>query len=203
MAHRPHEPFQPASQPASGKQRTLEPLSFTRLDCATLHDLEDRHVPASTKETSKSLQRRLNFYPPFLGAGIRIKRVSEDMRTIEVQMPLHFWNKNYVGTHFGGSLYTMCDPFFMLILINALGKDYVVWDKSATIRFKKPGMGTVKAVFHIPQERVDEIRAQADAQGKVEPLFQVQVTDKDGIVIVEVDKLLYVRKKKPAEAPAR
>jgi hypothetical protein len=158
-------------------------------------------VPVSAKEKSKSLQRRLNFYPPFLGAGIRIKRVSEDMRTIEVHMPLHFWNKNYVGTHFGGSLYAMCDPFFMLILINALGKDYVVWDKSAIIRFKKPGTGTVKAVFHIPQERVEEIRAQADAQGKVEPLFQVQVTDKDGIVIAEVDKLLYVRKKKPAEAP--
>jgi hypothetical protein len=78
----------------------------------------------------------------------------------------------------------------------------VVWDKSATIRFKKPGIGTMKAVFHIPQERVEEIRAQADAQGKVEPLFQVQVTGEDGTVIAEVDKLLYVRKKKPVESPA-
>ena len=111
-------------------------------------------------------------------------------------MPLRFWNKNYVGTHFGGSLYTMCDPFFMLILINNLGSGYIVWDKAATIRFKKPGTGLVRAVFHIPRERIEEIRFQAEALGKVEPQFQVQVTDSDGNVIAEVDKLLYVRKKK-------
>jgi hypothetical protein len=151
-------------------------------------------MPDARKKKSKKLQRRLNLYPPFLGAGIRIPHVAEDMRTIEVRMPMHFWNRNYVGTHFGGSLYTMCDPFFMLILIHNLGKDYVVWDKSATIRFKKPGAGTMKAVFHIPEERIAEIRAQADAQGKVEPEFQVQVTDQDGNVIAEIDKLLYVRK---------
>jgi acyl-coenzyme A thioesterase PaaI-like protein len=147
------------------------------------------------KKKRRRLQRRLNTYPPFLGAGIKIKHVSDDVCTIEVQMPLHFWNRNYVGTHFGGSLYSMCDPFFMLILIHNLGKDYVVWDKSATIRFKKPGTGTMKAVFHIPPERIAEIRTQADTQGKVEPVFQVQVMDQDGNVVAEVDKLLYVRRK--------
>ncbi|HMF90346.1 MAG TPA: DUF4442 domain-containing protein [Candidatus Angelobacter sp.] len=156
-------------------------------------------MPATLQQRSRKLKRLLNCYPPFLGAGIRVPRVSEDLCTIEVRMPLHFWNRNYVGTHFGGSLYAMCDPFFMLILMNNLGKDYVVWDKSAAIRFKKPGTGTMKAVFHIPPNRIEEIRAQADAQGKVEPPFQVQVTDQRGNVIAEVDKLLYVRKKKPAE----
>lgn len=145
----------------------------------------------------KRLKRFIRFYPPFLGAGIRVHHISEDLRTIEVRMPLRFWNRNYVGTHFGGSLYTMCDPFFMLILINNLGPDYIVWDKAATIRFKKPGKGMVKAVFHIPSERIEEIRAQADARGKIEPQFQTVVTDADGNVIAEVDKLLYVRKKKP------
>jgi Domain of unknown function (DUF4442) len=134
-------------------------------------------------------------YPPFLGAGVRLKEISPDLRTIEVHMPLTFWNKNYVGTHFGGSLYTMCDPFFMLILLNHLGPDYIVWDKAASIRFKKPGTGTVKAVFHIPEERIAEIRAQADAQGKIEPTFQTVVTDINGVVIAEIDKLLYVRRK--------
>jgi Domain of unknown function (DUF4442) len=143
------------------------------------------------------LKRFIRFYPPFLGAGIRVHRISQDLRTIEVHMPLRFWNKNYVGTHFGGSLYTMCDPFFMLILINNLGPDYIVWDKAATIRFKKPGKGLVKAVFHIPAERIAEIRAQADAHGKIEPQFHTVVTDPDGNVIAEVDKLLHVRKKKP------
>ncbi len=154
----------------------------------------------SMQKQRKKLQRRLNLYPPFLGAGIRIKRISDDLRTIEVEMPLRFFNRNYVGTHFGGSLYAMCDPFFMLILINNLGPDYIVWDKAATIRFKKPGTGLVKAIFHVPEERIEEIRAQVQAQGKVEPQFQALVKDADGNVIAEVDKLLYVRKKERAKA---
>ena len=81
-------------------------------------------------------------------------------------MKLRWWNRNYVGTQFGGSLYSMCDPFFMLILVEALGPRYVVWDKAATIRFRRPGRGTVHATFHIPQERIDEIRAAADARRK-------------------------------------
>jgi hypothetical protein len=104
-------------------------------------------VTFSLQMERKRLLRFIRFYPPFLGAGIRLKSISEDMRTIEVEMPLRFWNRNYVGTQFGGSLYTMCDPFFMLILINNLGPDYIVWDKAATIRFKKPGKGLVQAVF--------------------------------------------------------
>jgi hypothetical protein len=155
-------------------------------------------VTLSIRQRRKRLQRFVRFYPPFLGAGVRLKSISEDFRTIEVHMALRFWNKNYVGTHFGGSLYTMCDPFFMLILINNLGPDYIVWDKAATIRFKKPGKGLVKAVFHIPEETIEEIRVQAEAQGKIEPQFQTVVTDVEGNVVAEVDKLLYVRKKKPA-----
>lgn len=141
------------------------------------------------------LKRRINLYPPYVGAGIRVKRIADDLRTIEVEMPLRFWNKNYVGTHFGGSLYSMCDPFFMIMLINNLGPDYIVWDKAATIRFKKPGKGTMKVTFHLPDERISEIRAQADANGKVEPTFTVQVTDAEGSVVAEVEKLLHVRKK--------
>ena len=120
--------------------------------------------------------------------------------SIDVEMPLRFWNRNYVGTHFGGSLYAMCDPFFMIILMNTLGPGYIVWDKAATIRFKKPGKGLMKASFHIPAERVAEIRALADSQGKTEPTFSVSVTDVEGNLIAEVDKLLYVRKKETSKA---
>ena len=151
----------------------------------------------SLEQRRRKLQRFVNWYPPFLGAGIRVKKISPDMRTFEVHMPLRLWNKNYVGTHFGGSLYTMCDPFFMLILLNNLGPDYIVWDKAATIRFKKPGTGTVKAIFHITENRIAEIRAQTDDLGKIEPTFQTVVTDLNGVVIAEVDKLLYVRRKQP------
>jgi len=140
------------------------------------------------------LIRLLNLYPPYLGAGIRV-RASPDRRTFEVRMGLRFWNRNYVGTHFGGSLYAMCDPFFMLILIEHLGRDYIVWDKAATIRFRRPGKGPVRATFHIPEERVAEIRAAADRDGKVEPMFRVDVIAENGEVVAEVDKLLYVRRK--------
>lgn len=140
------------------------------------------------------LIRLLNLYPPYLGAGVRV-RMSPDFRTFEVRMRLRWWNRNYVGTHFGGSLYAMCDPFFMLILMQALGREYVVWDKAATIRFRRPGKGTVRATFHVPAEQVEEIRAAADRDGKVEPTFRVDVVNETGDVVAEVEKLVYVRRK--------
>ena len=146
------------------------------------------------------LIRLLNLYPPYLGAGVRV-RASNDLRTFEVTMKLRWWNRNYVGTHFGGSLYTMCDPFFMLILYEALGRGYVVWDKAATVRFRRRGTGTVRATFHIPGERIDESRAAADADGKVEPVFLAEVRDERGHLVAEVEKLLYVRRKDALSTP--
>jgi len=143
------------------------------------------------------LLKRINFYPPFLGMNIRVVETSPDFRAIRVQSKLSRRNLNAVGTHFGGTLYAMCDPFFMLMLMHALGNEYIVWDKAATIQFVKPGKGTVTATFHIPQERVDEIRAAADRGEKIEPAFQVEVIDEQNQVVARVDKLLYVRKKQP------
>ena len=139
------------------------------------------------------MERFINLYPPLLGAGIRSRTLDE--RTIEVEMKLTASNRNIVGVHFGGSLYAMCDPWFMLILIRQLGADYIVWDKAASIQFKKPGKGTVRARFHISPERVEEIRKDADAQTKIEPTFVVDVVDTEGQVIARVEKLLYVRRK--------
>jgi Domain of unknown function (DUF4442) len=144
---------------------------------------------------ARKLQRRINFYPPYLGAGVRVTRISDDFRELEVEMPLRFYNRNYVGTHFGGSLYSMCDPFYMLMLINILGPGYIVWDKAAAIRFKKPGKGVVKASFQLTEAQITEIRAAAETQPKVEPQFQVVIKDSEGSVVAEIDKLLYVRKK--------
>jgi hypothetical protein len=144
----------------------------------------------------------MNLYPPFLGAGIRVRRGS-DGRRFDVRMKRTVLNRDYVGTHFGGSLYAMCDPFFMLILIAALGPEYVVWDKEATIRFRRPGRGTVHATFHIPRDRIEEIRRAADAGGKVEPVFNAEVVGDDGAVVVEVEKVLHVRRRRPKEASSR
>ncbi len=110
-------------------------------------------------------------------------------------MKLRFWNRNYVGTHFGGSLYSMTDPFYMLMLIENLGRDYIVWDKSATIRFKKPGRGKMLASFRLSDEQIEGIRQALTGQEKVEPEFIVEVKDESGAVIAEVQKVLYVRRK--------
>jgi acyl-coenzyme A thioesterase PaaI-like protein len=137
-------------------------------------------------------------WPPYLGAGVRITRIAEDLGSVDVELPLHFWNRNYVGTHFGGSLFAMSDPFFMIILIERLGPGYVVWDKAATIRYRKPGRGTVRATFEIPPERVEEIRRAADADGKVEATFVARILDAQGEVVAEVEKLLSVRRRRAA-----
>jgi acyl-coenzyme A thioesterase PaaI-like protein len=135
------------------------------------------------------------FYPPFVGAGIRVRSISPDFRRVEVEMPLHRWNRNAVGTHFGGSLFAMTDPFFMLMLLDNLGPQYIVWDKAASIRFRKPGRGVVRARFAIDQALIDEVRDQADTMGKVERTLSVAITDDSGGVIAEVDRLLYIRRK--------
>src|SRR3990170_2253173 len=93
------------------------------------------------------LLRLMNFYPPFLGAGIRVRVIADSPLAFEARLKLRWWNRNYVGTHFGGGLYTLCDAFFMHILIEELGPGFVVWDKAATIRFRRPGRGTVRARF--------------------------------------------------------
>jgi hypothetical protein len=141
------------------------------------------------------MRRLLNLWPPFLGAGIRVKRLQSDWKEIDVEMNLHFWNANFVGTHYGGSLYSMTDPFYMLMLIENLGRDYIVWDKSANIRFRKPGKGRVVARFRLSDEQIEGIRRDLQTQPKIEPTFLVEVTDESGEVIAEVQKVLHVHKK--------
>jgi len=135
-----------------------------------------------------------------LGAGIRVTRFDEDWRAVDVEIPLRWWNRNYVGTQYGGSLYSMTDPFYMVMLIENLGSGYVVWDKSATIRFRKPGRGKVRAEFRLSEEVIAEIRAAVEREGKIEREFAVNVTDEGGDVVAEVMKLLHVRKKERAKA---
>jgi len=130
-----------------------------------------------------------------LGAGIRVKRLKSDWTEIDVEMKLRWWNRNYVGTHYGGSLYSMADPFLMLMLIENLGKDYIVWDKSASIRFKKPGRGTVSASFRLSEPQIREIKEALNNQNKIERAFTVEVKDESGVVIAEVEKLLHFRRK--------
>ncbi|MGO9516852.1 MAG: DUF4442 domain-containing protein [Candidatus Korobacteraceae bacterium] len=146
----------------------------------------------STK-LQRLMLRSINIWPPFLGAGIRVHWRSS--RVVDVEMKLRPWNRNYVGTHYGGSLYSMTDPFYMLMLMENLGRDYIVWDKAASIRFRKPGRGKVQAEFRLSDAQLGDIRDKLAAQEKYEPTFLVEVKDETGEVVAEVQKILHVRKK--------
>jgi hypothetical protein len=139
--------------------------------------------------------RWINFWPPFLGAGIRVVHIAPDVKAIDVEMKLRWWNANYVGTHFGGSLFAMTDPFYMLMLMANLGRDYIVWDKAASIRYRKPGRGTVRAEFRMTDAQIEDIREQLKTLPKYEPVFQVEVKGEAGEVVAQVERLLHVRKK--------
>jgi hypothetical protein len=150
-------------------------------------------------KTSHALRRWINFWPPFLGAGIQVKHIAPDMKAVDVEMKLRWWNANYVGTHFGGSLFAMTDAFYMLMLMANLGRDYIVWDKAAKIRYRKPGRGTVRAKFCLSDSQIEDIREKLKTLPKYEPVFSVEVKDVDGVVIAEVEKTIHVRMKQPAE----
>lgn len=146
-------------------------------------------------QTPTVIRTFMNLWPPYLGTGIHIQMIASDFRRIEVVMRHHWYNSNYVGTHFGGSLYAMTDPFYMLMLMNILGRDYLVWDKGADISFDKPGRGTLKAVFVITDEQLDKIRSQTDHGEKFFYEATVLVQDEQGDTVATVKKIVYIRRK--------
>lgn len=145
--------------------------------------------------TSLRMKNLLRFYGPYLGAGIRVTHISEDWRDVEVEMKRHWYNRNAVGTHFGGSLYSMVDPHFMLMLMQLLGKEYKVWDKSAHIDFLKAVKGKVTAKFHITDEELEDIRKKTLDGEKCLPEFTVDILDEAGEAVARVKKVIYIRKK--------
>ena len=140
------------------------------------------------------LRQIMNFYPPFIGAGIRATKLSKDFRYAKIDMPLTWYNRNYVGSHFGGSLYSMTDPFYMLLLLNTLGKDFVVWDQAASIRYVAPGRGCVTAEFHLADSLIESLREMLPEEKRVFDL-PVDVKDRSGNVVAQVTKTLYVKRK--------
>jgi hypothetical protein len=143
----------------------------------------------------QNFARLMGIWPPYLGAGISVQYLSPDYRHADVQLKMHWWNKNYVGTHFGGSMYAMTDPFYMLILIKNLGSDYIVWDKASSIDFIKIGKGTLRASFNFSEEELADVRKQADTLGKYIFDRSVDILNEDNEMVARVVKTLYVRRK--------
>lgn len=139
--------------------------------------------------------RRINWYPPYLGMGVRVRSWSDDFTRFEVELRARWYNRNLFGTHFGGSLYAMSDPFFVFIVTMNLGPGYIVWDKSAAIEFLKPAKGTILGVFEISKDRLAAIHSEVDELGKQTYHFEADLVDETGQAVARVSKEIYVRSK--------
>ena len=140
------------------------------------------------------MRRLFNLWPPFRAAGIRVAHIDPDFRRVTVELRAGLLNRNFVGSHFGGSMFAMADPFYMIMMMKNLGRDYVVWDKSASIRFLKPGRGTLTARFELTQAMVEEAVARTAGGSRHEPTYRVEITDGRGLPVAAVEKTLYIRR---------
>jgi len=145
---------------------------------------------------------KFSLIPAWLGTGAKITYVADDYREVRVELPLSWRTRNYVGTIFGGSLYSSVDPMYMIMLMTILGRDYVVWDKAATIRFRKPGRSTLYATFKIDDAELDTIRELTKGGEPIDRVFNVHLADRDGVVHASIEKTIYIRRKETA-APTR
>ena len=151
---------------------------------------------ARLKLGANGMRRLFNLWPPFRGMGVKVVELDPDYRHATVQLRMRLLNRNYVGTHFGGSLFAMADPWFMILMMHRLGEEYVVWDKAGSVRFLKPARGTVTARFEMPEERVAEARERTADGQKHEPVFKAALVDEQGVTVAEVEKTLHIRRKK-------
>jgi len=141
------------------------------------------------------LRWKFKFFPAWRGTGAVITYIADDYREVRVKLPLSWRTRNYVGTIFGGSLYASVDPMYMIMLIQILGRDYVVWDKAATIRFRKPGRSTLYATFKIDEAELEAIRAATAGGQPVDRIYNIDLVDADGVVHASVEKVIYIRRK--------
>ena len=144
------------------------------------------------------LRRILNWWPPYLFSGIRLERLDDDWRHARVRLKLRWYNRNYVGTQFGGNLFSMVDPFWMILVMERLGREYIVWDRAAEIEFVAPGRGDVYAEFHVDDALLDELRAATAGGEKHLRWFDTEIRAADGELVARVRKQLYVRRKRAA-----
>ncbi len=149
---------------------------------------------------TRLLRWRFNRIPAWRGTGARITYIAGDFREIRVRLPLSRRTRNYVGTIFGGSMYAAADPAYMLMLIHILGPEYVVWDKAARIRFRRPGRSTLYLRFVIPEVEIETIRGLLEEVPKVDRVYTVELVDAEGVVHAEVEKTIHVSRRRSGGA---
>jgi acyl-coenzyme A thioesterase PaaI-like protein len=143
---------------------------------------------------TRLLRWRFNLFPCYFGTGGRVLYIAPDLREVRIKLPLTFRTHNYVGTIFGGSMFGATDPFFMIMLIKCLGSEYTVWDKAASIKFRKPGKSTLFARFVITDQILEEIRRELESQPKLDRIFYVELIDAAGVVHAQVERVVNIRR---------
>jgi acyl-coenzyme A thioesterase PaaI-like protein len=143
---------------------------------------------------SRRLRWLFNLHPAYRGTGGRVTYVASDYREVRVRLPLSWRTRNYVGSIFGGSLYGAVDPIYMIMLIRILGPGYTVWDKGATIRFRRPARTTLQARFVLDEEEIRTIRRALESEPSIDRVYEVELVDASGVVHVQIEKTIYVRR---------
>ncbi|MBD7956887.1 DUF4442 domain-containing protein [Microbacterium sp. Sa4CUA7] len=151
--------------------------------------------------TPRRLAVGMSLWAPNLFSGIRIRRFSPDWTEATVELHVNLFTRNYVKTAFGGSMSAMTDPYFFMLVMHQLGRDYVVWDTRGEIAFIKPGRGRLTAHFHVPPAKVDELRERARDGAKVLEWFETDITDAGGDLVARVRREVYVREKRRVSTP--
>ena len=145
--------------------------------------------------SAKTLRRYMSFWPPFIGAGIRLKEFTDDGSRVVVTHTVNTLTRNAAGVAFGGTIMAMTDPFFMLASMARLGKEYTVWDVAGEVKFLKPGTGTITAVMEIPDETYELIKEKTADGSKYLHWFDTEVTDEAGDTVATVRRQVYYRRK--------
>lgn len=136
-----------------------------------------------------------NWSPMYKRSTGKVIEVSEDLHIVKIKIPLSWKNKNYVGSIFGGSMLSATDPIYMIQLMNILGNDYVVWDKAATIKYKRPGKETIFCEFIFTKEDILNIKNDVKSKGEIDIVKTPKIVTKDGVIIAELSKTIYVASK--------
>lgn len=144
---------------------------------------------------TRLMRWKFNFFPAYRGTGARVTYIAGDWSEIRVEVRLSWRTRNYVGTIFGGSMYAAVDPMYMIMLIRRLGREYVVWDKAATIRFRRPGRSTLFATFRIEEAEVAAIREEAASGDPIDRIYVVELVDAEGNVHATIEKVIYIRRR--------
>ncbi|WP_106814389.1 PaaI family thioesterase [Microbacterium timonense] len=146
--------------------------------------------------TPRRLAVGMSLWIPNLFSGIRVRRFADDWTSATVELHVNVFTRNYVKTAFGGSMSAMTDPYYFMLVMHQLGRDYVVWDTRGEIEFLKPGRGVLTAQFTVPREKAAELRERARGGAKVLEWFETEITDRSGDVVARVRREVYVREKR-------